>query len=311
MVERTTVRFEAPLLAGLELPCFEARGPRDGPRVCLLAGIHGCEYASIAGLTRFMRGLDARRLHGSVTAVPIVNITAFRARSPFVTPQDGKNLNRCFPGDPNGTFSDVLAHHIFQRLIAPSDHLIDLHGGDLVEALEPFTLYDESPVQAHAHAMALAFGLRHVICSERATSIGGTTVSAAAEAGIPAILPEAGGCGQLDEASIGAHISGLENTLRAIDVLDGDPEPPPRGMRLVRRFLWLRAPAAGWWAPDVQPGQEVGAGQRLGGLRDLHGEEVVEVTAPEAGAIMFVTANPAVAADGILLAVGGGIEEII
>ena len=310
MIERRALRFEAPLLEGVELPCVEARGRRDGPRVSLIAGIHGCEYASIAALIRLLRSLDAERLSGSLIAVPIVNVPAFRARSPFVTPQDGKNLNRCFPGDPDGTFSDVLAHHLFERVIRPSDHLIDLHGGDLVEALEPFTLYDESPVQERAHEMAVAFGLPYVIRSERSGAIGGTTSAAAADAGIPAIIPEAGGCGQMDEPSIAMHVAGIKNTLRAVGVLEGEVSAPPAGMRLVRRFVWLRAPVEGWWDAAVSPGQSVSAGQPLGALRDPFGDPLHEVSAPEDGTIMFVTTSPAVAKDGILLAVGGGIEQL-
>ena len=86
-------------------------------------------------------------------------MTSFRARTAFVVPEDGKNLNRCFPGSPDGTLHDVLAHHVFDELIAPSDVLIDLHGGDMVEALEPFTLYDESPVAEEAQAIGDLFRL--------------------------------------------------------------------------------------------------------------------------------------------------------
>lgn len=123
------------MLAGLELPCFEAQGAPGGPQVCLLAGIHGGEYSSIAAVTRLMRDVDPAALSGRITAVPIVSMTSFRARTAFVVPEDGKNLNRCFPGSPDGTFSDILARHVFDELIAPSDVLIDLHGGDIVEAL--------------------------------------------------------------------------------------------------------------------------------------------------------------------------------
>ncbi len=308
MITRYALRLDAPALNRLELPCIEAHGSGDGPRVAVIAGIHGCEYASIAALTRFMRGLDESRLRGSITAVPIVNVTGFRARSPFVTPEDGKNLNRCFPGDPGGSFSEVLAHSVFEQVIRPSEHLIDLHGGDLVEALEPFTLYDESPVQKHAHAMAVAFGLPYVIRSRRADAIAGTTSAAAAGAGIPAITPEAGGCGQMDEPSIAAHVGGLENTLRAIGVLEGEVAPPPADQSLVRRFVWLRSPTAGWWDAETAPGQAVAAGDRVGALRDAFGDELHAVHAPEQGVVMFVTSSPAMAEDGILLAVGGGIE---
>jgi uncharacterized protein len=307
--ERRSLRFGAPLLAGVELPVVEARGSADGPRVCLLAGIHGCEYSSIEALTRFMRDLDDSTLTGSIVAVPIVSVTSFRQRSPFVTPEDGKNINRCFPGDPEGTFSDVLAYHVFNELIAHSDVLIDLHGGDMVEDLEPFTLYDESPVQEQAHKLALDYGIRYVIRSERdGTAIGGTTSAAAADAGIVAILPEAGGCGVITTDAVEAHVRGLENALRGLGVLPGEAAPPPADAQLVRQFIWLRAARAGWWEPNARPGQTVSAGEQLGVIRDLHGEPFDTITSPDDGVVLFVTSSPAVADDGILIAVGAGIE---
>ena len=115
MIERRTIRFDHELLAELELPCFEAHGDGDGPHLCLLAGIHGGEYSSIAAVVRFMNALDTSELCGRITAVPIVSMPSFRARTAFVMPQDGKNLNRCFPGSLDGTFSDVLARHVFDE----------------------------------------------------------------------------------------------------------------------------------------------------------------------------------------------------
>ena len=186
-----------------------------------------------------------------------------------------------------------------------------MHGGDLVEALEPFTLHDESPVGDRARAMAVAYGLPYVVCPEPdGTSIGGTTSEAAAAAGIPAITPEAGGCGLLEDDAIAAHVRGLENVLRVLGMLPGEVEPPERPQRLVRRFIWPRAKAAGWWQPDVRPGEAVAAGARLGAVCDLFGEELEVVSAPEAGVPLFVTSSPAVAADGILLGLGAGISEM-
>ncbi len=64
LIERRTIRFDAEVLAGLELPCFEARGAADGPHLCLIAGIHGGEYSSIAAVVRFMNELDTSALVG-------------------------------------------------------------------------------------------------------------------------------------------------------------------------------------------------------------------------------------------------------
>ena len=159
--------------------------------------------------------------------------------------------------------------------------------------------------------MALAYGLRYVVCPEPdGAAIGGTTSEAAAAAGIPAITPEAGGCGLLEEEAVDAHVRGLGNVLRALGMLPGDVEPPERPQRLVRRFIWPRAKAAGWWQPDVRPGEPVAAGARLGAVCDLFGEELEVVSAPEAGVPLFVTSSPAVADDGILLGLGAGISDL-
>ena len=310
MIERGVIRFDADVLSGLELPVLTARGSADGPRVTLLAGIHGCEYSSIAAAVRFMRALDTTQLRGVITAVPIVNVPSFEARSPFVTPQDGKNLNRCFPGSPDGTYSEALARAIFDELIAVADVVIDLHGGDMVEALEPFCLYDESAVEAQARALAVSFGLPYVVRSEQKASLSGTTSSAAAAAGVPAIIAEAGGCGLLEEDAIALLVAGVSNALRHVGALEGEPSPPPVGMRHVDRFVWLRSKAKGWWESSVRAGDEVQAGGLLGVVQDSYGDVVDEVVAPEAGVVLFVTTSPAVAVDGILLGLGAGLRGL-
>jgi len=101
---------------------------------------------------------------------------------------------------------------------------------------------------------------------------------------------------------------GLENSLRGLGMLPGDVGPAPAGAQLVRRFVWLRAASEGWWEPRARPGDRVSAGGELGVLRDLHGEPFETILSPEDGVILFVTSSPAVAVDGILIAVGAGIE---
>ena len=307
MVTRRLVRFPSPALAGLEWPVFEATGARDGPRACLLAGVHGCEYSSIAALTQFMRELDLSALAGSILAVPVASPTSFAGRSPFVAPEDGRNLNRSFPGDPNGSFTDVLAHHVFGEFVAGSDVLIDLHGGDMVEALEPFALYDDSPVRDTAERLARAYGLRYVICNST-DPLGGTTSAAAAAAGIPGITAEAGGRGLLEPAEVERHLRGLRSTLRAAGVLDGEPDPPPAGQQLVERLQWLRASTPGWWQPAVDVGDAIAAGDRLGQVLDGFGDEAETITAPDAGVVLCVTSSPAVQANGLLLGLGTGVR---
>ena len=305
MIERRTIVFSHPQLAGLEHPAFEARGGKDGPRVTLIGGIHGCEYSSIAAVTRFMNELDPDELAGSVTAVPVVSMQSFRQRSPFVVPEDGKNLNRCFPGSYEGTYTDALARSIYDELIAPADVLLDLHGGDMVEGLEPFAIYEASPVEERAHAIAVAFGLPYVVREERQEGgLGGMTSSAAAQAGIPAIIAEAGGRGQLEESAVTMLVRGVRNVLRHLEMLPGEPEPAPAGQRTVGSFVWLRCERAGWWDAAVGSGDEVREGQLLGTVRDLWGDVHEEIHAPRDGVVLFITTSPAVSDDGLLLGLG-------
>ena len=259
-----------------------------------------------------MNQLDTSALSGRITAVPIVSMTSFRARTAFVVPEDGKNLNRCFPGSPDGTFAEVLAHHVFTELIAPSDVLIDLHGGDMVEALEPFTLYGESAVSEQAHGLAVSFGFPYVVRIRReAAPIGGTTADAAADAGIPAVIAEAGGCGLLEETAVRLHLDGLQRALAHLGMLPGNSTRAPGAQQLVDRFLWLRSAKAGWWEPAVQPGDLVASGGELGVVRNLYGDVVEEVVAPEDGVVLFLTSSPAVDFDGLLLGLGAGLQPIL
>jgi uncharacterized protein len=294
-------------LAGLEVPLVEITGRQDGPLLTVIAGVHGCEYASMAGVRRWVAGLATRDLRGRVRAVPVLNLPAFRARTPFVVPDDGKNLNRCFPGNPAGTLAERLAYATFTQLITGSDAVVDAHCGDLVEALEPFALYVAGPAEDRARDLAVAYGLGYVIRQEPATDprLGGMSSQAAAQIGIPAITAEAGECGLVQEAAVRAHVRGLDRVLVQLGLTDepaaGATPPPAR----LRQFIWLRSVNAGWWEPTVRTGETVSEGQVLGTVSTLDGGEMLEtITAPTAGVPIFITSSPAVAADGLLLGLG-------
>jgi uncharacterized protein len=295
-------------LAGLDVPLVEIDGSEDGPLLTVISGVHGCEYASMEGVRRWTRSLEARDLRGRVRAVPVLNLPAFRARTPFVVPDDGKNLNRCFPGNPGGTLADRLAYAAFTQLITGSDAYIDAHCGDMVEALEPFALYEAGPAEARAREMATAYGLPYVIRQEPGPdrAVSGTSSSAAAEIGVPAITAESGECGLVQEDAVARHVRGLDAVLALLGMTgapDGDAGRP--GPVYLSRFLWMRCEHAGWWAPAVKPGEAVAEGQTIGTVATLDGSKVLEtITAPAAGVPIFITSSPAVAADGLLLGLG-------
>ncbi|WP_162303955.1 M14 family metallopeptidase [Microbacterium sediminis] len=285
----------------LTIPYVEITGAVPGPIVTVIAGIHGTEYSSIATARRLIAEADPAQVRGTIRVAPVINLPAFYARTPFVVPHDGKNLNRSFPGDPAGTAAERIAAAVVTHLLSGSDFFFDLHCGDLPEALEPFAMYDDSPVADIAREMALAYGFRHVVRQARSgRTVGGSTSAQAADMGIPGITAESGECGILDPQAVDLHFRGLVNALRHIGSVTGDVEQFDAPVEH-DSWLWLTTPAPGWWEAAVDTGETVAEGDLLGRVSPLIGGEAHEIRAPKAGVPLFVTSSPAVKADGLLL----------
>lgn len=302
MIDRRDLVVDDGTTDGVRIPYLDIHGSGPGPRLTVIAGVHGAEYTSIATARRFVTSLDADTVSGRIVVVPVANPSAFWARSPFVVPQDGKNLNRCFPGRPDGSAAEAIAAAVFSQVVAGSDFLVDLHAGDIPESLEPFTIYDESPVAAAARDLAIAYGFAHCVRQAAATrTVAGSSCAAAADAGIPAIIAECGGNGILDPSAVARHLDGLRNLAKTVGVLSGVPAPR-RPIEEHDGWEWLRTAAAGWWQPSVTVGSSVPAGAQLGVVSDVWTDEpIAEITAPTAGTVLFLTASPAVSAGGLLM----------
>ncbi|MEA2531400.1 MAG: uncharacterized protein QOG89_3044 [Thermomicrobiales bacterium] len=305
--QRGRLRFSHPMLADWSWPYTVIRGATDGPRLALISGVHPTEYPAIEANIRTARHLDPAEISGTVVSLPLIDVPAFLPRSPFVCPIDNKNPNRFFPGNPKGTFTDILDDAIFRAVIQPANYLVDLHGGDMVEALVPFTIWSASgnpEVDRVSEGMAKVFGLPYVVTHRPQPGLAGMTIQAAAQAGIPGITPEAGSCGLLTEPDTQMLYAGVHNVLRHLGMLTGAPhhvEPPIE----IQQFTWLYSPAEGMWYPSVKVGDTVEAGQAVGAIYDLFGDQLAEIHAPHAGDVLFLTSSPAMKEQGILLAVGG------
>jgi len=284
----------------VEIPYVDVRGPEPGPHLTLISGVHGTEYTSIAANREFAAGLESAVKRGRVTSVPIVNLGAFWARTPFVVPGDGKNLNRSFPGSPSGSDAEVLAAALTAAFIEPTDYLIDLHCGDLPEALAPFSLYDESPVEDAARELALVYGLPHLVRQSSAgRTVGGSTSAVAADLGKPAITAESGQQGVLDRPSVELHLAGLWNVVRHLGIAEGSRHDPGR-IAEYDGWTWPRTPVAGWWEPVVSVGDSVDEGDLVGTVSEILGGVVHEVRATQPCVPIFLTSSPAVQTDGLL-----------
>jgi hypothetical protein len=292
----------------LQIPITLVNGKEDGKRVAVTGGIHGAEYPGIEAAVRLAARLDPEKVEGSIVVVHVSNPPAFFARSIYLGPLDGKNLNRVFPGDPQGTASDKIAHAIFTNVIAGSDYYIDLHGGDMIEKLIPFTIFcgegDPKVIQA-SKAMAAAYGIPYAVASGGS----GGTYGTAARAGIPAILAEAGGMGVLDEGSVQTHLEGLESVLRLAGCIGAgvrisDKGASTRPVTFLGSFPWLRSDTRGMLYLTVDVGDRVTKGQPVGTIRDYFGTVLRELEAPATGVVLFTVTSPASNPTDPILAVG-------
>jgi predicted deacylase len=287
----------------VQIPLTLVNGREEGLTLPVTAGIHGGEYASIEAAIRFASGLDPVEVRGQVLVLPLVSPEAFHARVQYLLPADGKNVNRQFPGRALGTISERIAYTVVHEVARQASAWIDLHGGDIHEALVPVVGYLEEgtpEVQERARAMAEVFGLEHVM---HPSDLPGTTFKAAVAMGIPCIIAEAGQCGQMDEPSVRRLVDGCTNVARHLGILPGTARYTTPVVTF-RDYPWVRSRHVGCWYPAVQVGQCVRRGERVGVIKDYFGTHLAEYTAPADGMILLLATSLAMNAGDPLFGLG-------
>ena len=273
----------------------------SGPTALVLAGNHGDEYPGQVAILRLCRELQPEQVRGRIILIPCLTVPASKAMTRLY-PLDGKNFNRVFPGNPQGSASEQIADWVFRNVMSQATHYVDLHGGDLIEALVPFTIFFRSGnkrVDEASLEMAKVFGIQFLVCSETP----GSTFCAASVAGIPSILTESGGQGIWTTEDVRRHTDGLNRLMRHLKMTPGDaPEPVP--CMLLERFLWLRSEHEGLWYPAVAVNDRVKAGQNLGCVKDYEGHVLQTAISPADGIVLFIVSSLAINRSDPLLAVG-------
>ena len=297
----------------VEIPVVLINGSGEGPGLCVTAGIHGAEYPSIETAFRLAQKTNSEGLSGSLIILPVVNTAAFFERSIYVCPYDNKNLNRVFPGKADGSMSEIIAHTIMEEVAPKATHYVDLHGGDMIEALHPFILLKKTgmeEIDQIAEALALGFGIKSIMEITK-NSTGwtgqGTVFVSMAEKGIPSLIAEAGQCGQLDEPSVTLLSNGMTNIMKILRMLPGKPEGP-RENEIFHHFVWLNAEHQGVFYTKVQASEWIKRDQPLGELRDFSGNVLQRFVSPVEGRVLFLVTSPATKKGNALM--GIGTEEV-
>jgi predicted deacylase len=281
----------------LEIPFCIIEGTEPGPSLLVTAGVHGSEFCSIETALRLLKK-KPEEIKGTLVVLPILNVKGFHKRSIYIMPEDGKNLNRMFPGKADGTTSERLAHWLVTNVFPQADAYLDLHGGDLDESLAPFTLYPAACERSKA--LAVAFGIPVAI----AAGGEGYTVNAAYKVGVPSILPEVSGNGLWGEDTVGEMTAGVERVMHHIGMIAGPVTPAPQE---TPRFvtMWVpTAPADGLWYPAKEIPDSVGVGDILGEIRDVFGTVLATMRSEKEGFILYRLTSLSVNKGEALLGVG-------
>jgi predicted deacylase len=291
----------------IQFPVSTVEGDNSGPHLVITAGLHGCEYSGIAAAIELYKYLNPAKLKGKIDIVTVASVAAFYEKSPFVNPADKKNPNRTFPGREDGSYTEAQVYFLLNEIIDGCDFYLDLHCGDMIELIEPFAIYHTGAgeeIDTKSSELAFYYGLPSVIptASDGVWPDRGTSYAAAAELGIPGAIVEAGGNGMIEQQAVDIHLQGLLNVLRLLGMIKGRPYAPDKSV-LYKDFKWLYAPVQGIWHQELPLGSALEPGDNLGRIEDLFGTQLITLTSPVAGKLVFTTSAAAMTEGDIVLGI--------
>ncbi len=237
-----------------------------GPTAFLMAGNHGDEYEGQIALCKLIRALEPAQIQGRVIVMPAANLPAAMAGA-RVSPIDGGNLNRAFPGDPERGVTQEIAHYIDSVVFPMADLFADLHSGGSSLAYVPFASINEGPdpaVNRRSLDALTAFGVEYSVVWKHADPR--YSPGAAIKRGIPNIAGEFGGGGSVNRRMLGNVEQGLWRLLKHLGIWDGPTSPASstRYMNVPGIDYHVHAPDHGLFEPATNLGDWVKAGDLCG-----------------------------------------------
>jgi predicted deacylase len=264
------------------LPYIVVNGTQEGPKLCVLGGVHALEYAGVEGVLKVANEVEPKAIRGTLFLVPVVNTDGFHARTAFNNPIDYVNQNRVYPGDPKGTMSRRVANLVLTEFLSKSEYLIDSHGGDLTEDINRFVIIastQDEKLRKTMIDMASCYDSHFI----QTTNLVGSSKEAMTKYGIPCITPETGTPYPVKVDDVNWHYNGVMNVMKLIGMMEGSP-------RLKKQLLdpdiqKVVAEHGGLWIQKIDAGSRVKKGDILGEVVSLVGETLEKHEAPCGGVI--------------------------
>ncbi len=270
----------------VSLPVIVVHGASDGPTIWIDAAIHGDEIGGIEIIRRVLQGIDARRLSGTILAVPTVNVHGFLANDRYMP--DRRDLNRSFPGSARGSLASRIANLFMKEIVARCDVGIDLHSGSGDRANLPQIRADLATPETLK--LAAAFGAPIVI---DAKTRGGSIRAVGTKRGKTVLLYEGGEASRFDETAIELGKAGVERVLAELEMIGPrsgwETEPQVAGSS-----HWVRARASGLFLSNVELGQDLELGDSIGLIHDSLGNRRARITTRVPGRVIGLMQRPLV-----------------
>jgi predicted deacylase len=297
MIHSHTIDVPHGVDAGTQIPITTITGTHPGPVLALIAGNHGYEYPPILALQKLRAHIDDGELSGKLIVVHVANMPSFLGRTVYFSPVDGKNLNRVYPGQADGTVSQRIAYAITREVIEKADYVLDLHCGDGNESLRPYVyqaVTGEEKMDAAITRLVLAFGIDHILVDRNRPKDPAQSLYCSTTAitrGKPAVTIESGLLGRSDVESVDRIVYGVRGVMRELKMTKDGPPPVGNPVYLDPAAV-IVSPATGILYPLVERDQMVAKGTVLARITDFFGIEIALVESPLAGKVLYVVATP-------------------
>ena len=274
----------------IALHYFGLWGVHDGPTLLLNAAVHGNEVVGVEVLRTIVDRIDPGALSGNLIAVPIVNPMAFNSGQRW-DPYDNLDMNRIFPGDPDGTMTERIAHRFFTVFAKNADYILDLHSAEFPDELIPhIRIRVDSPSKKYLNLVA-STGINAVWVGP---SLKGMLQTEAYREGIPTSTIEIGAAGIITGTNVDIGTNAVMNAMHVLGMIEGEANIPDHQIILASNESWVRSPIGGIFKPIIRLGQFVRAGDNIGDIIDPTSYETHDLIAPFPGIVTGMTHQPIV-----------------
>lgn len=268
-----------------QIPLVIIKGQEDGPILGITAAIHGNELNGISIIHKLIDHIDPKELKGTVVAAPVMNIPGFlNGEREYL---DGKDLNRMFPGKENGTESQTYAWIIHEKILKKINYLIDLHTASFGRIN---SLYVRSDMTDPFVAKMSRLQEPQLIVNVEGEV--GTFRKAAEDLGIPAITVEVGDPQVFQKKHIRPSTFGVVNVMNELGMIKAEDEEIDEPDFICKRSFWIHAENGGVLEVFPKLASKVLKGDLIATIRNIYGEVVEQIYAPEDGVVVGKSTNP-------------------